>query len=503
VTTTTFIVLGDQLSTDVTPWPTLDPDTVILLIESDQLTQAARHLTRTSLYLCALRAFARRVEQRGFRVDYRRAATFADGVEQHRLEWRPTRVMMNHPRGRRAARLFDALGVELLPDPFYLSDLGDFRREFVERRAPTMEQFYRSQRRRLGVLMNQGEPEGGRWNFDEENRRPLPRDGGSWPEPWSRSLSSEEAEIVSSLRATHPGADALRFWPRTREDALDQLSDAVERIIPNFGPFEDAASSGHWHLSHSRLSVALNLGLLHPSEVVSAVVAGYKAGRVPIASAEGFVRQVIGWREWVWAWHRCQDDDYRAQNSLGATSPLPTSWQAMGHHEMACLDATLGHLRDYGWTHHIERLMVLANAATLAGIDPLALTDWMAENFVDGAQWVMEVNVLGMGTYADGGRTSTKPYVAGGNYLRKMTNFCQGCRFTPTKRTGEGACPLTNGYWNFLLDHAGDLSANHRMAPQLRAAQHRVDRVEIRAQASALRWVIRGESPAPSGVATD
>lgn len=170
----------------------------------------------------------------------------------------------------------------------------------------------------------------------------------------------------------------------------------------------------------------------------------------------------------------------------------------MGPHEMSCMNAVLSHLRDYGWTHHIERLMVLANAATLAGVDPLALNDWMAENFVDGAEWVMEANVLGMGTYADGGRIATKPYVAGGNYVKKMTDFCRGCRFSPTIRTGDDACPLTNGYWNFLMDHRNDLRMNHRMAPQLRAAEQRIDRVEIQAQARRHREVILGGTRLPT-----
>lgn len=159
---------------------------------------------------------------------------------------------------------------------------------------------------------------------------------------------------------------------------------------------------------------------------------------------------------------------------------------------MACLRVVLRHLHDYGWTHHIERLMVLANAATLAGINPVELNDWMAENFIDGAEWVMEANVLGMGTYADGGRISTKPYVSGGNYLKKMTNFCKGCAFSPTERTGPAACPLTNGYWNFLLDHAETLGSNYRLAPQLRAAQQRPDRVEIQREAQRCRSIILG-----------
>ena len=493
--TSSFLVLGDQLATDVTPWPTLSRDTVIVMIESEQLTAAPRHRTRTALYLLAMRAFADHVRGLGFEVDYRVASSFTEGLRAHCEQYQPASVTMNHPRGRRAAALFARLGVTLLEDPFYLTSLDEFRESLAMARPATMEMFYRRQRRRLGVLMDGEEPVGRRWNFDEENRNPLPKGGGHWPEPWSRALTSEEAAVVEGLASTHPGANAVAFWPRTRADALDQLNDALARIIPHFGPYEDAASTLNWHLAHSRLSVALNLGLLHPREVLDAVVREFDRGAIDIASAEGFVRQLIGWREWVWGWHHLRDDSFRAVNALGATTPLSPTWRTFGDHEMNCLGTVLGHLRDYGWTHHIERLMVLTNAATLAGIAPLEFNDWMAENFVDGAQWVMEVNVLGMGTFADGGQTSTKPYIAGGNYLKKMTNFCQGCRFSPTERTGERACPLTNGYWNFLLDAPGPVATNNRIAPQRKAAQQRPDRVEIQRDARRNRAIIAGTEP--------
>jgi len=487
-----FFVLGDQLSTDVSPWPTLARDTVIVMIETRELVEARRHLTRTALYVSAMRAFAEHVRSLGFVVDYRSAPTFAAGLAEHRATFAPSVIRMNHPRGRRAAALATRLGVELLDDPFYLTSVAEFRAMVEGSRVTTMEQFYRQQRRRLGLLVEGDEPLGGRWNYDEENRRPLPKDGGTWPAPWTRPLSEDEERVVASLRSTHPGQDALTFWPRTRADALDQLTDAIERIVPHFGPYEDAASSQHWHLAHTRLSVALNLGLLHPREVVDAIMGAFAQGLVPLASAEGLVRQIIGWREWVWAWHQLRTDAYRLHNALNATRPLSEVWRTFAPHEMNCLNVVLGHLHDYGWTHHIERLMVLTNAATLAGIDPLALNDWMAENFVDGAQWVMEANVIGMGTYADGGLTSTKPYVAGGNYIKKMTNFCRDCHFVPTERTGDRACPLTNAYWNFLLDDQPVLANNYRIAPQRRAAQQRVDRVEIRRGAERSRSRITG-----------
>ena len=491
--TDSFFVLGDQLSTEVAPWPTLSTNTVIVMIEAEVLVNAPRHLTRTALYLAAMRAFAERVRSLGYEVDYRSARNFEEGIAAHRAAYDPSVISMNHPRGRRATALFRQLNVEMLDDPFYLTSLQDFRRMVSGPRLPTMEQFYRQQRRRLDVLMAGDGPVGGRWNYDDENRLPLPKNGGVWPTPWSRPLNEAEEAIVLQLEQTHPGSAALEFWPRDRSDALDQLADAMTRMIANFGPYEDAASSENWHLAHTRLSVALNLGLLHPSEVLAAAVTAFESGLAPLASVEGFVRQIIGWREWVWGWHQVRTDEYRSLNRLEATNPLPETWRSFGAHDMSCLHHTLAHLREYGWTHHIERLMVLANAATLAGIDPLALNDWMAENFVDGAEWVMEANVLGMGTFADGGLTSTKPYIAGGNYIKKMTNFCRGCAFLPTERVGPRACPLTNAYWNFFLDDKEAIATNHRLAPQRRAAEQRPDRVEIRLGASRSRRIIAGE----------
>jgi len=488
-----FFVLGDQLSFDVTPWPTLPQSTIILMIESDELIKKPRHLTRVALYLASMRHFAAEARSRGYVVDYRRATRFTEGIAEHRQEFHPERISMNAPRGRRARVLFQRCDVELLTDPFYLTDVEDVRSR--TKRPATLEAFQREQRQRLGVLMDGDQPVGGQWNFDHDNREPLPRDGGTWPEPWSAALSEGERALVAELHSSHPGDDALMFWPRTREQALDQLQDAVQRIIPQFGPHEDAASADNWHLAHSRLSPALNMGLLHPREVIDAVEAAYHHGRIPLPSAEGFIRQVLGWREWIWVLHHLRTEDYRDHNFLKAFENVPESWRAMGEHPMRCLNGVLSHVRHYGWNHHIERLMILANAATLAGVNPRTLSEWMIDAYVDGAEWVMEANVIGMGTFADGGQTSTKPYIGGGNYVSKMTNYCKGCTFSPAVRTGENACPLTTLYWDFLLRNEEPLAKVNRIAPQRRAALAREDRNEIQRQAPhAQEVILRGRT---------
>ena len=486
--TDTFFVLGDQLSFEVAPWPTLPHDTVILMIESSNLIARPRHLTRVALYLASMRHFADAARRWGYVVDYRCARNFTEGLAEHRRQFQPDRILMNTPRGRRAQALLQRCDVTFLPDPFYLTDVDELRAR--TKRPTTLEVFQREQRKRLNILMDGDQPVGGQWNFDHNNRQPLPRDGGSWPAPWSVPLSDDEVALVEQLRKNHPGDNALPMWPRTREQALDQLRDAVERIIPRFGPHEDAASADNWHLAHSRLSPALNMGLLHPREVVAAVIAAHGRGEIPLPSAEGFIRQVVGWREWIWVLHQLRSDDYAENNFLEANDDVPATWREMGAHPMRCLNGVLSHLRHYGWNHHIERLMILANAATLAGVNPRALSEWMVDAYVDGAEWVMEANVIGMGTFGDGGQTSTKPYIGGGNYISKMTNYCKGCAYSPTVRTGDDACPLTTLYWDFLLRNEAALAPFNRIAPQRRAALARDDRNEIQRCAPRAREVI-------------
>ena len=487
---TSFLVFGDQLSSEVPLLESLEgPDHRVVLIEPGHLTDSSRHPLRRAFYRLAMRAFADELRARGVEVDLRGAPTFSEGLRRHREHFRPERVVASRPRGRRAENWCRESGVELLEDPFMLTDYQWFDRWVDRSSRRTLESFYRLQRQRTGYLMDGDQPCGGRWNYDQENRHPLPKGGGEWPDPWSHPLDDVEIRVVAEVDLDHL-TPVLSYWPRTRAHALDQLRDALERIIPSFGPFEDAASRSNWHLAHSRLSVALNTGLLHPREVLDGVESYFRAGEIPLASAEGFVRQVLGWREWVAAWHRHRSAEYRASNALGARRPLPQAWENLESHPMACLDAVLSHVREYGWAHHIERLMVLTNAATLAGYDPVAVNDWMARTFLDGAEWVMEANVIGMGLFADGGRTATKPYVSGGNYLDTMTDFCGSCRFSPRERTGESACPLTTLYWQFFVDHDEALARVNRVAPIRRSAATRPDRLEIAERASRARqWV--------------
>ncbi|MFC6081779.1 cryptochrome/photolyase family protein, partial [Sphaerisporangium aureirubrum] len=362
-----------------------------------------------------------------------------------------------------------------------------------------MEDFYRGARRRLDVLMDGGEPVGGRWNFDAENRCPPPGGGVGVAPPWR----AEEDEVDERVRddldrwerdgeVAFVGRDGPRVFPATRGEALAALRTFVGHRLPVFGPYQDAMLSGDPAMAHSMLSAALNLGLLDPMECVRAAEAAYRDGRVPAASAEGFIRQLIGWRDYMWHLYWHFGEHYRELNRLGARAPLP-EWFAeldAGAVEARCLSWALEQVRDTGFTHHIVRLMVLGNYALQRGFDPAALTDWFHRCFVDGYDWVMLPNVIGMSQHADGGLLATKPYAAGGAYINRMSDFCAGCRYHPSHRTGDDACPFTAGYWWFMSRNADLLSRNARMSRAIHGMRRLPDLDEVCAQESA-----RGDDP--------
>nr|WP_281390617.1 cryptochrome/photolyase family protein [Sphaerisporangium rubeum] len=343
----------------------------------------------------------------------------------------------------------------------------------VGRRGLVMEDFYRSARRRLDVLMAGDGPAGGRWNFDSENRCPPPRDGVPVPPAWR----AEEDEIDERVRhdldrwerdgeVAFVGRDGPRRFPATRDEALQALRVFVEDRLPVFGPYQDAMLSEDPEMAHSMLSAAMNLGLLDPMECVRAAEAAYREGRVPLAGAEGYIRQLIGWRDYMWHLYWHFGDHYRELNRLAARAPLPEWFAALdaGAVEARCLSWALRQVRDTGFTHHIVRLMVLGNYALQRGFDPAELTGWFHRCFVDGYDWVMLPNVVGMSQHADGGLLATKPYAAGGAYIDRMSDFCRPCRYKPSRRTGADACPFTAGYWWFVARNAERLGRNARMA---------------------------------------
>jgi len=480
----TILVLADQLGRHVGPLSRIDPSVdSVVLIESERLiAQRPWHRQRLHALLSGVRHLAAELEADGIEVLHLRSVDMASGITEATTRWPDRPIVAMAPSTSAGRRHLAKLGVILDPDERFLTDPDDFAQRFGGERRTTMETFYRWQRTRGGWLMESGQPAGGQWNLDAENRKGLARGGSVGPDPLRHELDAIDAAVLAELPADLPGAPPTGLWPVTRSQALAQLDHAIDKVLPHFGPHEDAMSSDDFSLAHTLLAAPLNMGLLHPREVADRIDAAWRAGGIPLSSAEGLLRQVIGWREFVWCqyWAR---PGWRDANGLGATRPLPPAFTT-GQTDMACLSASLRSVEEHAWTHHIPRLIVMGALCLMAGVDPQGLVDWMRTRFVDAADWVMQPNVVGMALYADGGLLATKPYAAGGAYISKMSDHCRGCRYDPKQRTGPTACPYTTLYWDFLDRHQDDLAGNHRMSRQLAAARQRPDLAEIRLRAT-------------------
>ena len=489
-------VLGDQLGHHLTALAEASPATHrVLLIESGARLASKRwHIQRLHLVLAGMHRFAAELVELGYEVDIRRAESFAEGVAAHRLEFDPATIVATEPNSRAATATLRRLDVEVRPTNQFLCHPDEFAAWAGGRRAFKMEDFYRWQRRRLGYLMDGDEPAGGRWNFDADNRLGPPRPGTTmWPQRSRVALDELDREIIERIRPVTWGAEPDGTWATDRTGALTHLDHFMSDLLPHFGPHEDAMTTESWHLHHGMLAQYLNIGLLSPAEVCDRIEDEYRAGRVPIASAEGCLRQIIGWREYVWGVYWLWDADYARRNELGATRALPPVYTGAPTN-MRCVGHTVQTVHDHAWVHHIQRLMILGNLALLAGVEPQQLTDWMWAGFVDGAEWVMVPNVVGMALYADGGKMATKPYAAGGAYIDRMSDYCTGCRYDRKQRTGPDACPFTTLYWDFLARHETRFAKNPRVARQVRAAQLLGDLPAVRERAAeVLRLLDAGE----------
>jgi len=460
----------------------------VLFVESEALISSRRwHRQRLHLVLSAMAHFAAELRAEGFEVDHRRACTLSRGLQDHIDEYRAPHIIAMEPTSWDGRAMLERLGVELLRNDLFLCHYDDFAGWAAGRKRLTMEDFYRWQRQRLRVLIDEGvdgsEPVGGKWNFDHDNREPPPSDGRAWPLIERFELDDIDRAVLDRLPVTTFGAEPDAAWPVTRAQAMSRLREFVDHGLALFGPHEDAMLAAEWKLAHSVLSSSMNLGLLHPAEVVAAAESAFRRGAVPLNSVEGFIRQVIGWREYVWGVYWLWMPEYRKRNALAATRAVPPAFTGHARTEMACVSSVIRHVHDHGFAHHIERLMVLGNLALTAGVDPGAMTAWMHASFVDGAEWVMLPNVIGMALFADGGMMATKPYASGGAYINKMSDSCKSCRFDPKQRTGPDACPYTTLYWDFLARNADTLATNHRLARPLAAMRRLSDLPAVRSRA--------------------
>ena len=434
-----------------------------------------------------MRRFADELRSEGFSVDYRVASSMREGVQQHIAEMQPSAVVATEPNSYAARELVKSLGIQTEPSDQFLCHPDEYSQFMGERRTIKMEDFYRWQRRRLNVLMDGDQPCDGQWNFDAENRLPPPKTGHDrWPTPKTYELDALDQQVISDVGDNSWGDAPTGVWATTRDDALQRLHYFVENVLPVFGEHEDAMLSSNWHLAHSLLSPYLNNGLLLPMEVIRAAESAYRNGHVPINSAEGFIRQILGWREYIWNCYWRWMPDYAGMNELQAERDLPRMFLDPEATQMSCMKSVVHNVQQRSYAHHIERLMVLGNFSLIAGINPQQLTNWMWENFIDAAEWVMVPNVIGMSQFADGGMLATKPYASGGAYIDRMSNHCKGCVYDRKKRVGEDACPFTNLYWDFFLRHQDRFVKNPRVARQVRAAQQLGDKVELQETAQTM-----------------
>jgi len=509
---TLVIVLGDQLDADAAAFDGFDAaqDAVWMAEVMEESTHVWSSKPRTALFLSAMRHFAQVLREAGRALHYmpldgpHNHGSLAAQLQAdiHRLH--PQQLVMTAPGDWRVLQAIKAvaqangLALDVRVDRHFYGTVRDFAAHARRRKSLRMEFFYREMRQRHGVLMQPGDegkaaqPIGGQWNFDAENRAAFGPAGPGFVPPRTGfapdAITREVIALVNTRLAAHPGQLDSFAWPVTREQALQALSAFIIDRLPLFGQYQDALWPNEPWLYHAHLSAALNLKLLNPREVVAAAEAAYHAGHAPLASVEGFIRQILGWREYVRGIYWTQMPGYLARNALDAQQDLP-AWYWTGDTDMACLRDALQQTLAHGYAHHIQRLMVTGLYALMFGVQPQQVHAWYLAVYVDAVEWVELPNTLGMSQYADGGLMGSKPYVATGKYIQRMSPYCRGCRYDPAQRTGDTACPFTTLYWDFMLRHEPLMARHPRMALQARNVSRLSadERQAVRDQAAALR----------------
>jgi deoxyribodipyrimidine photolyase-related protein len=499
------VVFGDQLDQQSSLLRSLskENDAILLMEVAEEATQITSHKQRTLLFLAAMRHFALDLADRGYRVQYvtlddkNNRQSFAAEIERNVNKLRPKQLVCMHPGDWRVLRIVEDVAAKLdvdldiKEDEHFLVSRDDFHGWMQGRKTTLLEHFYRWQRREQRVLLTKdGDPIGGEWNYDKENRSAF-KSQPDPPKPYAPQmdgLTRATAKLVEKSFPDAPGSlDDFR-WPVTRTQALRALGKFIDERLPRFGDFQDAMWTEEPFLYHSLLSPALNLKLLNSRECIDKAVEAYEQGNAPINAVEGFVRQLLGWREFLRGvyWH--EGEQYAERNSYKQNGKLPDCYWS-GETDMACMRDCIGQVLRFGYGHHIQRLMVTGNFALIAGVEPRQVNDWYCGMYVDAVHWVTTPNVIGMVMHADGGVVGTKPYAASGKYIKRMSNHCADCRYDPGKRTGSDACPFSTFYWDFLLEHEKKLNENRRMNLILSNLDKlsRSDRREVRKQAESYR----------------
>jgi len=479
------IVLGDQLDAESSALQDFDAtqDMVWMAEVAEESTHVWSAKQRIAVFLSAMRHFADHLRKQGLPVVYTRLdatdnrGTLALELIKTITQLHPTSLILTAPGDWRVLQSLRSVAVEhrlpldLRDDTHFFSTVRDFAAHAKGRKQLRLEYWYRELRQKHGILMEGKNPVGGQWNFDADNREAFGKAGPqNVPSPTRfapDSITQDVMDLVNTRFTSHPGTLHTFGWPVTREQALAALQAFIQERLPLFGLYEDAMWSGEPWLYHSHLSSALNLKLLSAREVVQAAEYAYRAGHAPLAAVEGFIRQILGWREYVRGIYWTQMPGYLEHNALNAQAELP-AWYWTGETDMACLKDAIGQTLEHGYAHHIQRLMVTGLYALLLGVKPQAVHAWYLSVYVDAVEWVELPNTLGMGQFGDGGLMASKPYVASGKYIQRMSNHCKGCKYDPALSTGASACPFTTLYWDFLMRHETLLKKNPRMALQLK-----------------------------------
>lgn len=500
------LILGDQLSLDN---PVLDQvrrdEGPVLMVEcAAEATHVWSHKSRIAVFISAMRHFASLLAKAGHALDYVSMEAsaqrgLADTVKEAMMRHSVTELVVCEPGEWRLEQDLRALCKEhgwkltLLVDTHFMCSKEAFARWAGESKTLRMEFFYRNMRKQYNVLMaDDGKPVGDRWNFDAENRKGYPKVGPPKSEPpvafKPDKITLEVIKMVNTRFGDHPGALADFDWPVSRSDALVALAHFVEHRLPTFGEHQDAMWTETPFGSHALISSALNLKLLNPQEVVQAAQTAWENNKVPLAAAEGFVRQVMGWREFMRGAYWLDMPAMGRGNHFKHTRMLP-KWYWTGDTSMACQRTVIEQTMRYGYAHHIQRLMVVGNFAMMAEVLPEQVEDWFLAVYLDAVEWVELPNVAGMALFANGGRFTSKPYAASGAYIKRMSNYCKACRYKPESRSGENACPVTTLYWNFLAEKRAELSKNPRAALMIKNLD-RIEPAELRKIQSTARHML-------------
>lgn len=473
-----ILILGDQLSHDISSLSDFNPshDQILMCEVKEEATYVRHHKKKIAFLFSAMRHFAKELEDKGYIIHYtklddsKNAGSFTGEIDRAIQDFAPNQIIVTMPGEYRVLQDIKkwkqrfGITIEIREDTRFLCSPGEFAQWAGQRKQMRMEYFYREMRKKYNILMNGKKPEGGQWNYDPNNRKP-PKDDLEIPKTYSAQIdqiTQDCIDLVAKYFDNHFGDLEPFYFAVTRDQALYALEKFIAERLIKFGDYQDAMVQGEPWMFHSHLSFYINCGLLNSLEVVQKAEDAYRAGKAPLNAVEGFIRQIIGWREYVRVIYWMKMPRYAEENFLEAKRNLPWFyWDAKT--KMNCLRQCVLETKENAYAHHIQRLMVLGNFALIAGIDPVQVNEWYLIVYADAYEWVEMPNVSGMILFSDGGELGSKPYAAGGNYINKMSDYCKNCSYQVTKKNGSKACPFNYLYWDFFLRHEDKLKGNPRL----------------------------------------